>query len=401
MLHLAFVFVGILGQNHKVVEHQLEPTLAKLGITERAVPEGELAALVKHNAASKKLVKSLHAGGVVAGQLSGSGSSRTFRVVIYDADGNLVSEVESPITARTLTKDDIAMFKANVQDITGMDAATPAGSGGRTSAVADSTPTGSLGDDDAPPGMGGGSNASRSVAAAPASGDDDAGPGAPAVVEHKAPSQGGHGIHFQVGLVAGIVGRNFSPDPNTVRMYTSDPVGTGGIAGAVTIGARARIAGLFEHTLVMHTDVAGGGASSDIGHAEILASYDVLHGSVKVAPALGFGTRYFAVDSTSTARSPDIEYQYVLLGATVSKQLGSRWTLRGLAAYEPVVGGLPPTLPAPSRWGFDVGAALEVRATAHVFARAALDYQAFSSSWMMGSAMDGYPSGTASAGAVF
>jgi hypothetical protein len=92
-----------------------------------------------------------------------------------------------------------------------------------------------------------------------------------------------------------------------------------------------------------------------------------------------------------------------MLGATIAKQLGTRWTLRGLAAYEPVIGGLPPGMaPGPSRWGYDFGAALEVRATAHVFARAAFDYQVFSSSWMSGgAAMDNFPTGSASAGAVF
>jgi hypothetical protein len=394
MLHLAFVFVGIVGQNHVAVEHQLEPTLKKLGITERSIPERELAAIVKETPAGKKLVKSLHAGGVVAGQLSGSGSSRTFRVVIYDADGNLVSEVESPISARTLTRGDIAMFASNVQDITGSSPAQPAGS----AVAGDSSLPGSGGDDDAPPGMAGAASGTR-VAAAD---DDSTGAAAPQVSQHASPSQGGHALQIQLGLQAGIVGRSMLTDPNTVRKYTSDPVGTGGVEGEITF-AHAHLAGVFEHTLTMHTDVAGGSASTDIGRFELAASYDVLHGSVQVAPVLGFGERYFAVDSMTTARSPDVDYQYVLLGATVAKQLGTRWTQRGLAAYEPVVGGLPPGMgPAPSRYGYDFGAALEVRATRHVFARAAFDYQVFSCSWASGgAAMDNYPAGSASAGAVF
>jgi hypothetical protein len=187
-----------------------------------------------------------------------------------------------------------------------------------------------------------------------------------------------------------------------VLHYSSSPVGTGGVDAEVTVGPRARLAGTFEHTLVMHTAVTDGNDSTSIGRLQVLASYDVLHGNVNIAPALGFGTRYFMIDTTSTARSPDVEYQYVLLGATVAKQFDQRWTLRGLAALEPVVGGLPPGMaPGPARWGFDLGAALELRATSHVFARATLDYQAFSSSWTMGGAMDAYPTGTASAGAVF
>lgn len=387
MLHL--VFVGIVGTQHKAVEHQLEPALKKLGITERAVPERELVAIVKNTPASKKLVSSLHVGGVVAGQLTGAGSSRSFRVVIYDGQGNLVSDIESPIGARSLTKGDISMFETNVEDIAGAPASgSPAGSGGSVAS--------SQSDDDAPPGMGGTTTA---AAASPDDGDDTA--ATPKVVDHTAPA-GGHAIHVRVGLLAGLVGRDLAVEPNTIKMYTSDPVGTAGIEGALTIGPRAQLHGSFEHTLVMHTDVANGGASSDIGRFELVASYDVLHGNVNVAPALGYGMRYFQVDSTSTDRSPDVEYDYVLLGATVSKHFGPRWTLRGLAAFEPVVGGLPPgPPPAPSRWGFDLGAALEVQATKHVFARAALDYQSFSSSWMMGGAIDAYPTGSASAGAVF
>src|SRR5262249_15490308 len=102
------------------------------------------------------------------------------------------------------------------------------------------------------------------------------------------------------------------------------------------------------------------------------------------------------------SRSPDLEYQYAILGATIGKPLGARWLLRGLAAFEPVVGGLSVGMPAPSRWGFDVGASLEVRATSHVFARAAFGYQSFAMSWsMVGSATDAYPTGTVAAGAAF
>jgi len=161
--------------------------------------------------------------------------------------------------------------------------------------------------------------------------------------------------------------------------------------------------GSFEHTLVMHTGVGTDNASTSIGRAELAASYDVLRDNVTVAPVVGFGTRYFSIDTMSTSRSPDIEYLYVTLGASVSKQVGEQWKLRGLAAFEAVVGGLaPPGLPDPGRWGYDVGAALEYRATQHVFARAALDYQSFSSSWKTGGgASDGYPSGSAALGAAF
>jgi hypothetical protein len=395
MLFMApIVFVGIVGSHHDAVEHQLAPSLDKNGITEMAIPDGERAAILKHTPGAKQVVKSLHAGGVIAGQLGGAGATRTFRLVIYDADGNLTSDLESPIGARGLTKGNIQAFEINISDIvaTVPHAATKARA---------AQPARAHADDDAPPGFAGAAKDSAPVDVAAA--DDDTAAAAPAVAD-KAPeaSHGDHHVRVRIGVLAGVVGRNLAVDPNTVQTYSSSPVGTGGFEGAVGIGPRIHIDGSFEHTLVMHTDVASGSASTAIGRAEGMVSYDVLHGSVAVAPVVGFGLRYFSIDSTSTARSPDTEYQYVMLGASVAKHVGSRWALRGLVAFEPVVGGLPAMQPAPSRWGFDLGAAVEVQATAHVFARAAFDYQSFAMSWdMKGGATDAYPSGTLGAGAAF
>ena len=414
MLFLApIVFVGIVGNHHDAVEHQLAPSLEKNGITEMAIPDGERAAIIKHGPAAKKVVLSLHAGGVIAGQLGGKGATRTFHLVIYDADGNLTTDLESPIGAKGLTKGNIQAFEINISDIVAsapQSAPQPRAAqprvAKRKAAEVDDAPLGSShADDDAPPGFAGTPKQSAPVKVAAAAEDDDsAGAAAPAVVE-KAPaaSHGDHGVHVRVGLLVGVVGRNLATDPNTVQTYSSSPIGTGGAEAAIGIGSRVHITGSFEHTLVMHTEVGSGSSSTGIGRAQGAVSYDVVHGKVELAPVVGFGTRYFSIDSTSGARSPDIEYQYVMLGASVGTQLGSRWALHGLAAFEPVVGGLTPTmLPAPSRWGFDVGAALEVQATSHVFARAAFDYQSFASTWdMKGGATDAYPSGTVSAGAAF
>jgi len=377
------VFVGIVGTHHEAVEHQLEPSLEKAGVSELAIPDDERAAIVKHTAASKKVVKSLHVGGLIAGQLTGSGASRSFRIVIYDGDGNLTTDLDSPIAAKGLTKGNIQMFETNIADVAASGRPAPSRS--------------SHTDDDAPPGMGG-----KQVASAePADTDDSA---APAAVEKSAPA--GHhdrSIHVRAGLLLGIVGRNLATDPNTVKTYSGSPVGAGGFEAELDVGSRIHVAGSFEHTFVMHTPIGSDSASTAIGRAQGYASYDVVHGSVALAPVVGFGTRYFSIDTTSMARSPDIEYQYVMLGASVAKPIGTRWMVRGLAAFEPVVGGLvPPMLPDPGRWGFDVGAALEVRATAHVFARAAFDYQSFASSWVShGGATDAYPTGMATAGATF
>src|SRR4051812_11055110 len=131
MLFLApIVFVGIVGNHHDAVEHQLEPTLEKVGIAEMAVPDNERAAIVRHSKAAKQVVASLHASGVIAGELKGKGANRVFRVVIYDGEGNLTSDLESPIAASGLSKHNIEMFETNIADIVA--AAPPPAKASRT-----------------------------------------------------------------------------------------------------------------------------------------------------------------------------------------------------------------------------------------------------------------------------
>lgn len=401
------VFVGIVGNQHEAVEKQLEPSLDKVGVTEMAIPDSSRAALVKHTKTAKQVVKNLHVGGVIAGQLTGAGNNRSFRVIIYDAEGNLTSDLESPIGAKKLSPHNIDVFETNISDIaasgTPAPAAKPTRMAKQKAAPAHDEPH--LTDDDAPPGMPGSKPApAPSKAPVVAAADDDSATAtadAPAVVATAPAKPGSHALHVEAGVLVGMVGRSLSTDPNTFKHYDSTPVGTAGVAGTISIGSRLHVGGSFEHTLVMHTDVGGMNISSNIGRAEATASYDVVHGSVQLAPVVGIGERYFAVDSDPTAdRTPDLQYVYVVLGATVGKQLSPRWSLHGLAAFEPVLLGVrPAALPEPSRWGVDFGVALDVKATAHVYARAAFDYQLFQSTYQMGNAVDTYPGGSIALGA--
>ena len=407
---LAVVFVGIAGNHHETVEHQLAPTLEKAGVAELTIPDPDLGAILKHTKQSKTIVKKMHVGGVIAAQLVGSGNTRTFRVVIYDADGNLSSETESPISPKGLAKDDLNVFAINIADIAEASGAKPQPKTQpkRVAKQVDDAPLSSSHvDDDAPPGLGG-APAKHDAAPKPvAAVDDDAAAtaAAPTTVEQTAPAaKSGSGVHVEVGLMLGMVGRSLATDPGTVKSYTSTPVGTFGFEGALGIGAKARLTGEFEHTAVMHSDVDGMQASTAIGRYELAASYDVVHDeSIQLAPLVGFGARYFAIDATSMTKTPDNQYTYVVLGASIRKSLGTKWALRGLAAFEPVVGGIEPKMAnTASRWGFDVGATLEVQATQHVFARASFDYQSFNSSWfMVGGMTDAYPGGSIAAGALF
>ena len=366
---LAIVFLGITGNHHATIEHQLAPTLAKAGATELAIAEADLGAVVHHTRASRDIVRKLHVDGVIAGEVVGSGNALSFRVVIYDGDGKLSSDSETPLAGHTLAKVDLDIFATNLKD------AVETISKERHPAQPQPVATASEVDPIEAP---------------------------PATIVREA-DHGTYGdVRVHAGLTLGIVGRVLSSDPNTVKSYSSSPVGTAGFAIGAEPIRRLSLAADYERTLVMSSIVAGSPTASAISRWQVTASYDVVRGAVALAPVLGIGHRAFSIDSPSTTRTPDNDYSYLVVGVIVTKPLGQRLALRGLAAFEPVTGATEPMmLGEGSRWGFDLGAALELRATAHVFARAALDYQQFSSSWTAGSATDGYPTGSLAAGATF
>jgi len=407
LAQMAVVFVGVTGNHHEAVEHQLQPALEKAGVAELTIPDPDLGAILKHTKQSKAIVKKMHVGGLIAAQLTGNGNARTFRVVIYDAEGNLSSETESPISAKGLAKDDLDVFSINIADIAGSPAAKPVAKAPpkRVAKEVDDAPIASThADDDAPPGLGGTPAKHEAAPKAVASPDDDPAASSTTVEQSAPAAKSSSGVHLEVGLMFGMVGRSLATDPGTVKSYSSSPVGTFGFEGGIGIGKRMHIGGLFEHTMVMHSDVDSTQASTAIGRYEVAAAYDVIHDdSVQLAPMVGYGARYFAIDAMSGTKTPDEQYSYVVLGASIRKSLGTKWALRGLAAFEPVVGGIEPKMAnTASRWGFDVGASLEVQATQHVFARASFDYQSFNSSWfMVGGMTDAYPGGSIAAGALF
>jgi len=396
---LAIVFVGITGNHHAAIEHQLGPSLEKAGATELAIADADLGAVVHHTRASRDVVRKLHVDGVIAGEVVGSGNALSFRVVIYDGDGKLSSDSETPLTGHTLAKVDLDIFATNLKDTVDTIARQRHPVASRRTAT----------DDDAPPGLGGSKPARANppppaVATTATAGDVDPVEAAapPATIMREADHRAYGDARIHAGLTLGIVGRVLSSDPNTVKSYSSSPVGTAGFAVGAEPIRRLSLAADYERTLVMSSIVAGSSTASAISRWQVTASYDVVRGVVALAPVLGLGHRAFAIDSPSTTRTPDSDYTYLVIGATVTKPLGQRLALRGLAAFEPVTGATEPMmLGEGSRWGFDLGAALELRATSHVFARAAVDYQQFSSSWTAGSATDGYPTGSLAAGATF
>ncbi|MEO8549645.1 MAG: hypothetical protein ABI678_06720 [Kofleriaceae bacterium] len=390
---LAVVFVGVTGTHHEQIEKQLAPALDKAGVVELSIPDKDRTAIIKHTAASRDIVRKLHVNGLVAGELTGTAKARRFRVVIYDGAGKLESESESPISTKGLEKVDLDVFSTNLDSTLGAELKHPA----RQQPVVRSDPKHD--DSDAPPGL----PAQKTVAKVDPFSAPEETPTTTTATAAPA-SHGGPKLHVRAGLTVGFVGRSLSADAGTILPYNSTPVGTGGFEAGLGIGERFAVTGGYEHTLVMHSDVGGTDITSGIGRWQIAASYDVVHTGFELAPIVGVGGRSFGIDTDTGSRTPDYGYTYAILGAELGAAIGKRVALRGLFEFEPSIGGTQPEVMGvhAARYGLDFGAALEIKATRIVYVRAAFDYQVFFSSWsMVGSATDGYPTGTFAAGAAF
>jgi len=451
------VFVGIAGNHHEVVEKQLAPVFEKAGVQELVIPMPDLGQLARHTDASKDIVKKLHVDGVISGALITAGGQKTFRIVIYDGNGNMRSLDETPLAGKKLTGGDLEVLAINLTDEVGDlgKGKKPAG-GPRAEALADveidppkkappaipAPPARKAvvrDDEEAPPGMPAakksGKSAPKAELATPAFADtpaseteheaapkETADASAVSMDEIEAMTGGGDGatidggsstatapapestLHLHVGGGFAVIGRVFTP-PMALNGFTSTPVGGEQFAADVAPTARTSLDVMAERTLSMTTTLATGTASTVVSRWEINGGYALAghDGGTRLVANLGLGHRAFSMESTDPSRSPDNEYNYVLLGARLAQPLGDKVTLRGEVELEPVFGGadgMQMTLGPSTRWGLDVGAALEYKLAAHFVARGAFDYQRFSWSWdaagarAAGGASDSYPSGS-------
>jgi hypothetical protein len=489
---LAIVFVGIAGNHHEVVEHQLAPVLEKAGVNELVIPDGDVGTLARHNDQSRAIVRALHVDGVIGGALVKANGVLNFRLVIFDGDGNLKSLGETPLTKNKLSKDDLEVFGMNLdEELSGLakhhpavkpepaPAPAPKPEPQKPIKVAMNTPPRATAaaaphalaeinfdSDETPPNLGPAptkrdAKKPAPPAPVPATHDDDEAPpglaaakpkqlAAPAPKHDEAPAEAHHDaaptetadavslddieaatgtgetvdggsatattiaaastLHLHAGLTLGLAGRVFAPGTAAVTGYSSNPVGAAGFEVGVAPTARTSLSASAERTIQMSSAVSDGMASTAMTRWQVEGNYALTRGAIVIAPTVGVGHRSFSIDSTDPSRSPDGDYTYLVLGATIAKPIGSSLTLRGLAAFEPVVGGVEPTEMAfgdASRWALDVGASLELHLRTHVFARAAVEYQRFQLSWDAagargaGGAADSYPSGTLSLGADY
>ncbi len=431
------VFVGVAGKHPEQVQRQLEPVLAHAHVAPRTVSKAELASLARHSDDSKTIVQSLHVDGVVGGALIESGGSLTLRVVIYDGDGNLKSLGETPLGGVKISKDELDVLGENLDD--------ELGGIHHKNGVATSEPKQEVADIDF-----------DTPAAPPPPPKRKAPPAAeigfaPDADNHDAPSLGGtpphqaaptetadavslddvaslnnstedtgdstatatapaeHALHLHANGGFGLASRSFS-GPSGLMGYSSSAVGTARVAAGVEPVGHLSLDAMAETALGMSTPIGSSTASTSMSRYEITASYAFGSGAVSIAPTFGYGERAFSIDSSATGRSPDTSYGYLILGANAAYALNQRFTLRALAALEPVTGGEDPTameFGAATRWALDAGAGLDVRLWTHVLARAAFDYQRFSWSWSAAGsrstngATDSYPTAAISIGAEY
>ena len=463
---LAVVFAGLLGGGGDIGK-QVESILRDLHVKSIAMPAAQLRTLTHHGEGTRELVRKLHVDGVISCEVI----KGALRLVVYDHEGGLKTYTDMPLGAHGLTADDRDVLRSNLQDdITSLGGASaPAASDDdieidpprpvpakKPDAIVNPWPDKPVAAKAkpaekivaAPPPK----PAEKIVAAPPKPADKPidkpidkpvvAPPPAqrPAVAAAPAPApetpsaaddavsadeiasltagEGttaaatpSHTLHLGLAAGLGIASRAFDPGPETVAGYRSSPVAAVVLDAHVEPTRRTSLSIGTERTLQLTTPMRDGtNASTTISRWEASATYAVLAGDVELGPRLGVGRRAFSISSTDPSRSPDGDYNYLVVGAAAAVHFGPHVTLRGSALLEPVLFGSEPTEMAfgeATRWALDVGAALELRPWTHLFARVAATYQRFTWSWSMagargaGGAVDEYPAGAIAIGADY
>ena len=402
----AVMFGGILGNGNpeagRISTEILSAVRERVDLSTIQIPPAQLATLTRHGSGSREIVAKLHVDGLVGGELIDHDGKLTLRLVVYGADGGMRSLTEITLKNRALGLGDFAAIRSNLADealalaprkalvptpVPEAKAPEPAIESAPTpvAAVADATP---VVDDEPSP-----IDAAPAVVVASATPEDDEDPV----------------LGLRVGVGLGVVARTFSPGPATVPGYTASPVGAVSFTAQIQPAKRLCLDLRVDRTLSMSTPMGEDMATTAMSRWEASADYFLHTGRVMLASRVGLGRRAFSIESNVSGRTPDSDYNYLIVGATASASLGHSASLQGFAAFEPVLWGAEPTEMAfgeARRWAVDVGAAFEVHPRAHLFARVSADLQRFAWSWAAGDrssggAVDLFPSAMASLGAVY
>jgi hypothetical protein len=441
---LGVVFAGIVGGNGAPLDKQIKSVVHDAHVKPITMAADDVRKLTRHGDGTRDIITRLHVDGVIAFEIVTGHGDPSLRLVIYKGDGSIKTFSDTPIEGRTLGKDDVASLRESIAD----DVATLSHDAAPEPAVAAEPVVAAAPHSKARPAPHAAAHAvapadeiemdapAADVAATPPTaapsdtpsdavsadeiaamtGGTDSATGADSGSDSPVDGIATHGtddaaLRMRAAVGFGFASRGFTPGPTTMTGYSSTPVGAVHLDASVQPSARMSIGVVGETTVGMTSPLGMSVASTTVSRWEATASYAIAKsGAVELAPLVGLGRRAFSIDSSDSQRTPDVSYNYVIIGASAAAPIGTHVTVRGLAAFEPVISGADPmemTYGSSSRWAFDLGGAVEVHPRAHVFLRAAAGYQRFSWSWASagargaGGAVDSYPSGSLSLGAEY
>jgi hypothetical protein len=416
------VFAGVVGPQSGRADHQLAALLRHDAKVEPVdLSPADMKALGTHSARAEKVVKHLHTDGVIAGEVIEGKHGRRLRVLVYDGDGNVVSQVEVPLDGESVSKSGMSMLReAIVADAVGLaggsDAKKPAPAShddGEDEAPVEKRPAKKVAKRAAkaePPPR----EAEPSVDADGQAHDDDDTPAALASKSSDGDTSGTDAsvsgavekssMHMGVSVGVGVMSRNFDPT-EAIKPYTASAAGALLLRADLEATRHLRFDALGERSLGLITAVDGMNAATAVSRWEAEASWSLGSGRFSFAPAVGFGQRTFTIDTKTTDRSPDSDYLYVVAGARIGLWLGKSVQLTAVANVEPVIAGDQPNTEAngeATRLGYDFGLSLDVPLTGWLVARLEGGYQAFNWSFYDGGgAVDAYAGASFSLGARY
>ncbi len=362
-------FAGIGGKHADKIDKQVA-ALFDDQVERVTLSKDDRHTLVTRGDGAAEIVKALGNEGVIVGEVDRSGKKPVLRVVVYDADGTMMDLVELTLKkkAKKLSNDNLE----SVSEVVLADVATlmtPPPPPPEPEPEPDPEPV---------------------AEAAPL-------PDPVAVV-----SRSKREARFRLSIGGGTRSRTFEPGPAMVFGFRSSQVPGGQIAAELRPLKYVAIAGELDRTLSMHSEVdaASDSVSSSILGWQATVAARLPLGPIELAALGGFGSKNFVL-GVDAGPTPDVSYLHALVGGRITAHLGSRVEARAFGAYEPVVGGDDTMMEGAARSGFELGAAVEVGVTPHVFVVGEAGFQRFTSTWEAGSATDDYPGATLSMGAAF
>lgn len=362
-------FAGVGGKHADKIDHQVGALFAEQAEVQRVhMSKADRHELVTRGDGAADIIAATGAKGVIAGEVDRSGKKPVLRVVVYDAEGTMLDLVELTLQrkAKKLAASDLESIREVVMaDVELLTAPPPPEPEPAPAPVVEAEPV---------------PEAIEVVARAPRARRE---------------------ARVKVSAGAGARSRRFEPGPAMVLGYRSSQVPGAQVAAEVRPVKYVAIAAELDRTLVMSSQVDAESLPSSILGWQATAAGRLALGPIELAVLAGVGARHFVIESATPAPTPDGHYVHAVLGGRISARLGARVELRAFGAYEPVIGGDDTMMSGATRTGLEVGGAIEVAATPHVFVVGEAGFQRFTSTWDSGSATDDYPGATLSMGAQF